>query len=232
MAIAATRDPQLAYKAGFVSATEARAIGITVDFYPVLDVNNNPRNPIINIRSFGEDVGLVSEMGDRLHARHPGRRRARHGEALPGPRRHQRRHPPRPREDRPPARASRPGRAAAVPRGGGRGHRRVHVHAHHPAGARPGARHPGHAQPADPHRAAARRDEVRRPHLHRLDVDERHLEELRQRQGGGDGGQGRRGLRPPLAGRRRGVQGDQGGGGIGRDRPRSRWTSRCCGSSV
>jgi beta-glucosidase-like glycosyl hydrolase len=63
MAIAATRDPQLAYKAGFVSATEARAIGITVDYYPVLDVNNNPRNPIINIRSFGEDVGLVSEMG-------------------------------------------------------------------------------------------------------------------------------------------------------------------------
>jgi len=63
MAIAATRDAQLAYKAGLVSATEARAIGITVDFYPVLDVNNNPRNPIINIRSFGEDVGLVSEMG-------------------------------------------------------------------------------------------------------------------------------------------------------------------------
>jgi beta-N-acetylhexosaminidase len=63
MAIAATRDPQLAYKAGFVSATEARAIGIAVDFYPVFDVNNNPRNPIINIRSFGEDVSLVSEMG-------------------------------------------------------------------------------------------------------------------------------------------------------------------------
>jgi beta-N-acetylhexosaminidase len=63
MAIAATRDRQLAYQAGFVSATEARAIGITVDFYPVLDVNNNPRNPIINIRSFGENVALVSEMG-------------------------------------------------------------------------------------------------------------------------------------------------------------------------
>ena len=71
-----------------VSATEARAIGVTVDFYPVVDVNNNPRNPIINIRSFGEDVGLVSEMGDRLHARHPGGRRAGDGEALPGPRRH------------------------------------------------------------------------------------------------------------------------------------------------
>ena len=63
MAIAATRDPQLAFKAGQVAGIEARAVGVTVDFYPVFDVNNNPRNPIINIRSFGEDVGLVSEMG-------------------------------------------------------------------------------------------------------------------------------------------------------------------------
>ena len=63
MAIAATRDPQLAFKAGQVAGTEARAVGVTVDFYPIFDVNNNPRNPIINIRSFGEDVGLVSEMG-------------------------------------------------------------------------------------------------------------------------------------------------------------------------
>jgi beta-glucosidase-like glycosyl hydrolase len=62
MAIAATRDPQLAFKAGEVSAIEARAVGVTVDFYPVVDVNNNPRNPIINIRSFGEDPALVSEM--------------------------------------------------------------------------------------------------------------------------------------------------------------------------
>jgi beta-glucosidase-like glycosyl hydrolase len=62
MAIAATRDPQLSFKAGELSATEARAVGVTVDFYPIFDVNNNPRNPIINIRSFGEDVGLVSEM--------------------------------------------------------------------------------------------------------------------------------------------------------------------------
>ena len=62
MAIAATRDLQLAFKAGQVSAIEARAVGVTVDFYPIFDVNNNPRNPIINIRSFGEDVGLVSEM--------------------------------------------------------------------------------------------------------------------------------------------------------------------------
>ena len=45
-----------------VGATEARAVGVNVDFYPVVDVNNNPRNPIINIRSFGEDPALVSEM--------------------------------------------------------------------------------------------------------------------------------------------------------------------------
>jgi beta-N-acetylhexosaminidase len=62
MAIGATRDPQLAYKAGKVVAGEARAVGVTIDFYPVVDVNNNPRNPIINIRSFGEDVGLVTDM--------------------------------------------------------------------------------------------------------------------------------------------------------------------------
>jgi beta-N-acetylhexosaminidase len=64
MAIAATRDTTLAFKAGELAATEARALGVTVDFYPVYDVNNNPRNPIINIRSFGEDVGLVSEMAN------------------------------------------------------------------------------------------------------------------------------------------------------------------------
>jgi beta-N-acetylhexosaminidase len=64
MAIAATRDPKLAFGAGELAAAEARALGVRVDFYPVYDVNNNPRNPIINIRSFGEDVGLVSEMAN------------------------------------------------------------------------------------------------------------------------------------------------------------------------
>jgi beta-N-acetylhexosaminidase len=62
MTIGATRDPQLAFRAGEIAATEGRSVGVFVDFYPVVDVNNNPRNPIINIRSFGEDVGLVSEM--------------------------------------------------------------------------------------------------------------------------------------------------------------------------
>ena len=63
MVIGATRDPQLAFTAGRIAAQEGRSVGVMVDFYPVLDVNNNPRNPIINLRSFGEDVNLVSEMG-------------------------------------------------------------------------------------------------------------------------------------------------------------------------
>ncbi|MBI4478217.1 MAG: hypothetical protein HY654_13670 [Acidobacteria bacterium] len=62
MAMAATRDPDLAFQAGRIAATEGRSLGVAVNFYPVVDVNNNPRNPIINIRSFGEDVGLVSQM--------------------------------------------------------------------------------------------------------------------------------------------------------------------------
>ena len=62
MAIGATRDTELAYRAGKVSAEEGRALGVCVDFYPIVDVNNNARNPIINIRSFGEDVKLVSDM--------------------------------------------------------------------------------------------------------------------------------------------------------------------------
>jgi beta-N-acetylhexosaminidase len=52
----------MAFKAGQVAAREARALGVHVNFYPVVDVNNNARNPIINIRSFGGDPKLVSEM--------------------------------------------------------------------------------------------------------------------------------------------------------------------------
>jgi beta-N-acetylhexosaminidase len=62
MAMGASRDTDLAYRAGKVAAEEGRALGVGVNFYPIVDVNNNPRNPIINIRSFGEDVQLVSDM--------------------------------------------------------------------------------------------------------------------------------------------------------------------------
>ena len=55
MAFGAAGDPQLAYEAGKIVAAESRALGVHVNFAPVADVNNNPRNPVINIRSFGED---------------------------------------------------------------------------------------------------------------------------------------------------------------------------------
>ena len=62
MAFGAAGDPQLAYEAGKVTGVESRALGIHVDFAPVADVNNNPRNPVINIRSFGEDPKRAGEM--------------------------------------------------------------------------------------------------------------------------------------------------------------------------
>jgi beta-N-acetylhexosaminidase len=62
MAFGATGDPQLAYEAGKVVGAESRALGVHVDYGPVADVNNNPRNPVINIRSFGEDPIKAGEM--------------------------------------------------------------------------------------------------------------------------------------------------------------------------
>jgi len=61
MAIAATGDPKLAYAAGKITALESRAAGVHWIFAPDADVNSNPDNPIINIRSFGEDPKRVAE---------------------------------------------------------------------------------------------------------------------------------------------------------------------------
>jgi beta-N-acetylhexosaminidase len=63
MAVGATGDRWLAYEMGRVTAEEARAVGIQVPFAPVLDVNNNPENPVINVRSFGEDPERVADLG-------------------------------------------------------------------------------------------------------------------------------------------------------------------------
>ena len=63
MAIAATREPRYAYEVGRITALEGRALGVHQNFAPTIDVNNNPKNPVINTRSFGDEVNLVSEMG-------------------------------------------------------------------------------------------------------------------------------------------------------------------------
>jgi beta-glucosidase-like glycosyl hydrolase/CubicO group peptidase (beta-lactamase class C family) len=62
MAIAAGGDPRDAYTMGKITALEARQAGVHWIYAPVADVNNNPGNPIINTRSFGEDAARVSEF--------------------------------------------------------------------------------------------------------------------------------------------------------------------------
>src|SRR6185503_17332978 len=66
MALGASRDTALAYEVGRVTATEGRALGIHVAFGPVLDVNNNPANPVIGARSFSEDPHLTARLGASL----------------------------------------------------------------------------------------------------------------------------------------------------------------------
>ncbi|SER36971.1 beta-N-acetylhexosaminidase [Natrinema salaciae] len=66
MCIGASADPALARTAGETVAAELAALGINFNLAPVLDVNNNPRNPVIGVRSFGEDPALVSELGVEL----------------------------------------------------------------------------------------------------------------------------------------------------------------------
>jgi len=63
MALGATGRELDAYEVGRIVALEGRAVGIHLVFAPVVDVNNNPANPIINIRSFGEDPRGVAELG-------------------------------------------------------------------------------------------------------------------------------------------------------------------------
>jgi beta-N-acetylhexosaminidase len=62
MAFTATGDSNLARQEGEITAKEARALGFHWIFFPDADVNNNPDNPIINIRSYGENPSDVSRM--------------------------------------------------------------------------------------------------------------------------------------------------------------------------
>lgn len=62
MALGATRSTDYAAKTADILAKELKAIGVNMDFAPVADVNMNPGNPVIGVRSFGEDPKLVSDM--------------------------------------------------------------------------------------------------------------------------------------------------------------------------
>lgn len=63
MALGATRSKELALQVGDVIGKELAALGINTNFAPDMDVNNNPDNPVIGVRSFGEDPQLVSDLG-------------------------------------------------------------------------------------------------------------------------------------------------------------------------
>jgi beta-N-acetylhexosaminidase len=63
MALGATRDPVLAYLAGQANAVDLGLLGIDMNLAPVLDVNRNPANPVINIRAFGDHPKLVAKIG-------------------------------------------------------------------------------------------------------------------------------------------------------------------------
>lgn len=63
MAVTATGEPEYARRMGVITGREARAIGIQHVYAPVLDVNNNANNPVINVRSFGEDPADVARFG-------------------------------------------------------------------------------------------------------------------------------------------------------------------------
>jgi len=62
MAIAATGNPDYARRAGELTGREARALGIQQIYAPVSDVNNNAANPVINVRSYGEDPSDVARF--------------------------------------------------------------------------------------------------------------------------------------------------------------------------
>lgn len=63
MAVGATGNPDFARRIGVITGREAKAIGVYHVFAPVLDVNNNADNPVINVRSFGEDPETVGKFG-------------------------------------------------------------------------------------------------------------------------------------------------------------------------
>ncbi|MBC8121626.1 MAG: beta-glucosidase [Gemmatimonadaceae bacterium] len=67
-AIGETRSRELAYQCGALTAREARAVGFNWVLAPCLDVNTNPDNPVICLRSFGEDPVVVADLGSAFSA--------------------------------------------------------------------------------------------------------------------------------------------------------------------
>jgi beta-N-acetylhexosaminidase len=65
MMLGAVQDASIVYKYGQIVAQQCKRLGITVNYAPVVDINNNPNNPVINDRSFGEDKYKVALFGTK-----------------------------------------------------------------------------------------------------------------------------------------------------------------------
>lgn len=63
MMLGATRDEKLVYEMGTLVAAQCKLMGVHINFAPDIDINNNPKNPVINFRSFGEDKNWVAKLG-------------------------------------------------------------------------------------------------------------------------------------------------------------------------
>ncbi|MHA6483267.1 beta-N-acetylhexosaminidase [Paenibacillus sp. strain BS8-2] len=63
MALGATGSAEAAWQTAAVCGEELRTLGITLNYAPCIDVNNNPDNPVINVRSYSDRPELVSELG-------------------------------------------------------------------------------------------------------------------------------------------------------------------------
>lgn len=66
MALAATGDTQNAYQAGLITSKELKALGFNLDYAPDMDVNTNPNNPVIGIRSYSDDGDMVASYAHQF----------------------------------------------------------------------------------------------------------------------------------------------------------------------
>ena len=66
MTLGATRSPMLAMVSGQSMGIDLKRLGFNMNLAPVLDINSNPRNPVIGVRSFGEEAKLVGQLGPGL----------------------------------------------------------------------------------------------------------------------------------------------------------------------
>ena len=66
MCVSATGDPANAYHAGLITAQELRALGVNFNLAPCMDINSNPQNPVIGVRSYGDSPETVSHYGTEM----------------------------------------------------------------------------------------------------------------------------------------------------------------------